>query len=183
MPLIRAATIADVQAIARVDVETWRATYAGILPDTVLVEMSTRQRSGFWSRFVTMHPGDLIVAVDSRNQVLGFGSCGMQRGACLPDAGEIFSLYVEPDRQGLGIGRRLLLSLFFRLVQKGHDACVLWVLDRNPSRFFYERLGGRVISHQTMSYGGRRVEACAYAWVDLHETLNSRGRTKKSPTG
>ena len=48
MPLIRAASIADVQAIARIDIETWRATYAGILPDSVLVDMSTRQRSAFW---------------------------------------------------------------------------------------------------------------------------------------
>ena len=182
MPLIRAASIADVQAIARIDLETWRATYAGILPDSGLVDMSTRQRSAFWSRFVAMHPGNLLVAVDPRNQVLGFGSCGVQRGACLPDAGEIFSIYVEPDQQGQGIGRQLLLSLFFRLVQSGHTACVLWVLDRNPSRFFYERLGGRIIARQTMSYAGRKVDAHAYAWADLPETLSSRGRTK-SPTG
>ncbi len=182
MPLIRAASIADVQAIARVDIETWRTTYAGILPDSVLVEMSTRQRSAFWSRFVAKHPGDLIVAVDVRNQVLGFGSCGIQRGSCLPNAGEIFSIYVAPDQQGQGIGRQLLLSLFFRLVQSGHTACVLWVLERNPSRFFYQRLGGRVVARQTLTYAGRDVGASAYAWADLPETLNSRGRTK-SPTG
>lgn len=181
MPLIRPASIADVQAIARVDVETWRTTYAGILPDDVLVDMSPRQRSAFWSRFVAKHPGDLIVAVDSRNQVLGFGSCGTQRDLALPTGGEIFSIYVHPDHQGQGIGRQLLLSLFFRLVQSGHTACVLWVLDRNPSRFFYERLGGRIVARQRLSYGGREVGANAYAWADLPETLNSRGRAR-SPT-
>lgn len=181
MPLIRAASIADVQAIARVDIETWRTTYAGILPDHFLVEMSTRNRAAFWTRFVTRHPGDVIVAVDARNQVLGFGSCGAQRDDRLPVGGEIFSIYVQPDQQGQGIGRQLLLSLFFRLVQNGHKACMLWVLDRNPSRFFYERLGGRVVARQTLSYGGRDVGASAYAWADLPETLNSRGRAR-SPT-
>lgn len=181
MPLIRAASIADVQAVARVEIETWRTTYAGILPDPVLVDMSPRNRSGFWSRFVARHPGDLIVAVDPRNQVLGFGSCGVQRDPSLPEGGEIFSIYVQPDLQGQGIGRQLLLSLFFRLVQSGQTACMLWVLDRNPSRFFYERLGGRAVARQTLSYRGREVVARAYAWADLPETLNSRGRAR-SPT-
>jgi ribosomal protein S18 acetylase RimI-like enzyme len=176
MPLIRPASIADVQAIARVDVETWRATYAGILPDSVLIDMSPRTRSTFWARFVTKHPGDTIVAVDARNQVLGFGSCGVQRDQRLPSGGEVFSIYVQPDQQGQGIGRQLLLSLFFRLVQNGFKGCVLWVLERNPSRFFYERLGGRVVARQVLHYGAEEVGASAYAWNDLPETLNSRGR-------
>lgn len=178
MPLIRPASIADVQAIARVDVETWRATYAGILPDAVLLDMSLRQRSAFWTRFVTAHPNDVIVAVDSRNQILGFGSCGAQRDTNLAAGGEVFSIYVHPDLQGQGIGRQLLLSLFFRLAQNGFDACLLWVLEGNPSRYFYERLGGRAVARKTLRYGGRDIGATAYAWADLAETLNTRGRTR-----
>ena len=178
MPLIRPASIADVQAIARVDVETWRTTYAGILPDSVLVDMSVRQRAAFWARFVTAHPNDAIVAVDARNQVLGFGSCGAQRNQQLLAGGEVFTLYVHPDLQGQGIGRQLLLSLFFRLAQSGFQACVLWVLDANTARFFYERLGGRAVACQTMHYGNRDVGATAYAWANLTETLTTRGRTR-----
>ena len=39
MSLIRPAEKDDIQAIADVYVETWRSTYAGTLPDKVLINM------------------------------------------------------------------------------------------------------------------------------------------------
>ena len=46
---IRKATGHDTNAIARVYVDTWRDTYAGIIPDQILIGMSHRQRSAAWS--------------------------------------------------------------------------------------------------------------------------------------
>ena len=39
---IRRAQAGDAEAIARIHVETWRATYAGLLPDRYLVGMSAQ---------------------------------------------------------------------------------------------------------------------------------------------
>jgi len=175
---IRAATIADARSIARVDVETWRATYPGMLPDQLLVALSERRRAAMWSRFISRRPGDEIVACDESGEVLGFGSCGLQRDADLPYSGEVFTLYVGIDHQGLGIGRQLLLTLFARLIRCGLYSAVIWVLTDNPARFFYERLGGKPVARRLIDMGSARVNAVAYAWPDLPMTVKSRGHAQ-----
>ena len=179
MTLIRAAIEADVPAIARVDVETWRATYAGILPDHLLLALSERQRAAAWTRFVTRRPGDTVIAVERGHGIVGFGSCGVQRNPEMNYAGEIFTLYLLPDFQGRNIGRQLLLALFARLIRAGQNSTLLWVLKDNPSRFFYERLGGRTVATKKFEMGkGVRVEAIAYAWPDLAAIVHNRGQAR-----
>ncbi|HVJ51426.1 MAG TPA: GNAT family N-acetyltransferase [Aliidongia sp.] len=175
---IRVATIADTRAIAHIDVESWRATYAGILPDQMLVDLSERRRTAMWSHLVAYRPGNVLVALDGDSEMLGFGSCGPQRAADLPYAGEIFTLYVAPDRQGEGIGRQLLLALFARQLDCGLPSSVVWVLAQNPSRFFYERLGGRPAGTQILHMGQAAIEAVAYAWPDLRQTVRDRGHAR-----
>ena len=47
---IREAGPADIPAIARVTVDTWRTTYRGILPDDLLANLSYPQREQVWTR-------------------------------------------------------------------------------------------------------------------------------------
>jgi len=180
---IRAAGVADAQAIAQVDVETWRTTYPGMLPDDLLTSLDQRRRARQWARFVTQRPGDTLLAVDEplgdeRDHVLGFGSCGVQRETVLPYAGEIFTLYVAPDFQGQGIGRHLLLALFQRLIRGGLSTAMLWVLAANPARYFYERAGGRRIADRELDMGSFGVSAVAYGWSDLADTVRRSARAR-----
>jgi ribosomal protein S18 acetylase RimI-like enzyme len=176
MPMIRPAVPTDIDAIARIDVETWRSAYAGLLPDQLLTGLSMQRRGLFWSRFVTRRPGDTMVACERDGTVMGFGSCGPQRDSSFEFGGEVFSLYVAPEFQNQGLGRHILLSLFDRLNHSGHRSAMLWVLSDNPSRFFYERLGGRLVAHQTMEIGKARIASVAYGWADLTATIGSSGR-------
>jgi L-amino acid N-acyltransferase YncA len=163
---IRAAHPSDARAIARLDVETWRTTYAGVLSADYLVGLSQRRREIGWLHAIAREPRDVRVAVDGEGEVLGFGSCGPNRGD--PGfAGEVFTLYVAPDWQNRGIGRRLLISLFGRLVACGRRSAIIWVLRDNPGRFFYARLGGREVRRKTIPVGGAAVEAAGYGWPDL----------------
>jgi GNAT superfamily N-acetyltransferase len=51
---------------------------------------------------------------------------------------------VDPDRQGGGIGRALMVSALASLATLGAARAVLWVLAGNaPARRFYERGGWR----------------------------------------
>jgi hypothetical protein len=45
----------------------------------------------------------------------------------------------------------------------------VWVLARNPSRRFYEALGGRAITEQQIERGGEPYVEIAYGWRDLSE--------------
>lgn len=170
--MIRPARPADAPAIARLDVETWRTTYAGVLSVNYLAGLSMRRREFAWRTAILHEPRDMRVAVDDTDAIRGFGSCGPSRGE-RHFPGEVFTLYVAPDWQNRGIGRRLLIALFRRLAASGLDAAILWVLRDNPSRFFYERLGGRQVSHKTLPVGGSRVEALAYGWPDLTAYLTA----------
>jgi ribosomal protein S18 acetylase RimI-like enzyme len=163
---IRPAEANDVDAIARIEVETWRATYAGMLPDRVLLGMSERRQKGAWTGLVRFRPGDVIV-VEDETGVIGFGNCGTQRDPSLPYAGEVFTLYVTPDAQNRGVGRQLIAALFERLRYSGKNSALIWVIRANPSRFFYQRLGGKVILTRRIRVGGEPVEAVAYGWPDL----------------
>ena len=46
----------------------------------------------------------------------------------------------------------------------------------NPSRFFYERLGARLVRHKTLAVAGAVVEAVAYGWGDLPGLLAAASR-------
>ncbi len=169
---IRPARPTDASAIARLNVETWRATYAGVLSATYLVGLSERRRETGWRMAIAREPRDVRVAVDAAGSIQGFGSCGPSRSE-RHYPGEVFTLYVAPDRQNQGIGRRLLIALFRRLAASELDAAIVWVLRDNPSRFFYERVGGRMVSHKPIPVGGGQVEALAYGWPDLPAYLSA----------
>ncbi len=177
--VVRPARLEDARAIARIEVETWRSTYAGMLPDRVLLNMSERRQTGSWASFLRHRPEDVLVATNN-GSIVGFGNCGTQSDSTIRFAGEVYTLYVAPDQQSNGFGRSILVGLFQRLVNTGHATALVWVVRANPGRFFYERLGGQQIMHRKIPVGGQPVEAVAYGWRDLSEVL---ARTAKSGDG
>ncbi len=183
---IRRASRHDAAAIGRVHVETWQAAYAGLLPDAMLVAMSDVRQSAWWSQLLR-DPAEargVFVADDKDMGVVGFGSCGPVRDPPegLPEGldgrelkvGEVYTLYVEPDFQNLGLGRKLLGALFRQLQADRCDTAVLWMLAENPTRFFYEGLGGERVGERVDTMGGTDVDEIAYAWRDLRAPLIRR---------
>ena len=183
---VRRAVRGDASAIGRVHVETWQSAYAGLLPDSLLVAMSDVRQSAWWSRLLA-DPGEargVFVADDQEMGVVGFGSCGPvrdppeglpeKRGGREIRVGEVYTLYVEPDFQNQGLGRRLLDALFRQLRADGCDTAVLWMLADNPSRFFYEGLGGERIGQRVDTMAGVDVEELAFGWRDLTVPLIRR---------
>src|ERR1700730_863020 len=108
---IRSARPEDARSIARLDVETWRATYAGVLSASYLVGLSERRRELGWRNVILREPRDVRVAIGDGGVILGFGSCGPNRSD-RGFVGEVFTLYVAPDWQNQGGGRRLFIAVF-----------------------------------------------------------------------
>ncbi len=172
---VRQAGEADAPGIARVHVETWRSTYAGLLPTPYLVGLSSARQAAMWTQLL-QQPSErrgTFVAIERELGVVGFVSVGAVRKIPVtPDeewrgAGEVFTLYVSPDHQNAGLGRRLLAAGFGELAQRGLQRALIWVLAPNPSRFFYHAMGGAPIGVQQENFAGQAVDEIAYGWRDV----------------
>ncbi len=170
---IRQAARDDALAIAEVEVETWRATYAGIIPHAVLLRMSRKRSAARWRRRLK-EPGErrfVRIAEDAEGGVIGFGTCGCADTLELDYEGEIYELYVHPDHQNGGVGRSLLHVLFQTLLSHGRRSALIWVLAENPSRFFYEAMGGRRVAVRNECLFGAGLSETAYGWPNLERAL------------
>ena len=140
---VRAATPRDARSVARVHVDTWRAAYAGIVPQAVLDGLSVERREAFW-RAATEQPGDhRLWVIESDGIVVGFASTGPARDDDLPaGAGELLAIYLVPAHWGRGLGARLFGRAIADLGERDIDPVVLWVLAANErGRRFYESMG------------------------------------------
>jgi ribosomal protein S18 acetylase RimI-like enzyme len=178
MAMIRPARVSDARGIARVYVDTWRDTYAGLIPVPALVGLSHRRLTQIWAEELARPASDqtVVVANDAAYGIVGFGSCGKMRDDALPYKGEVFTLYVLPDFQGTGIGRRLLRRLFATLSARGMNSAVIWVLAANPARFFYQTMGGKLAAVREERFWGVDLREWAYGWSDLKTTFAPSGK-------
>ncbi|HVF03898.1 MAG TPA: GNAT family N-acetyltransferase [Frankiaceae bacterium] len=141
--MIRRATPADAEAVARVQVATWRAAYAGLIPAPVLDALSVPAGTARWDGLLRDPAVPTWVAEDGA-EVVGFATAGPARDADAPGAGEIYAAYVLPEAQGSGRGRALLDAGLAWMETAGHVCGTLWVLTANAAgRAFYEACGWR----------------------------------------
>jgi GNAT superfamily N-acetyltransferase len=174
---IRPAIDSDVEAIAKVYVESWRSTYAGILPNKVLVEMSVERQMVMWARAIrnmnSVRNEKILIIEHSSSGIIGVGSCGFNRDRFDIYNGEVYTLYVHPDHQSKGYGEQLLAGLFDIMISLNYNTALIWVLALNPSRFFYEVMGGKRVSEREEKLWGNVLTEIAYAWGDLSHTLKT----------
>jgi GNAT superfamily N-acetyltransferase len=83
--------------------------------------------------------------------------------------GELSGLYVHPAHQGQGVGRVLLTEIAVRLAAQGIYSLRVGVLRVNPSRAFYERMGGQYLYDRDHNWDGVIVPECFYGWKDTRE--------------
>jgi ribosomal protein S18 acetylase RimI-like enzyme len=145
--VVRPATAADAEAIARLHVVTWQAAYAGLLPAAYLAAMpeSVEQRAERWRTTVATATATVLV-VDAQGtgpQLAGFAALGACRDDDSADhTGELYAIYVDPGQWAVGVGSALHDAGLASLVAAGNTTATLWVLDTNQqARAFYERHG------------------------------------------
>ncbi len=165
---VREARLEDAAAIAHVHRESWRTTYAGILPLAVIAEEAGRKSERAWRRRLAARVPEAahFVAEATDDGIVGFASCGPARHRLQGLEAEIYALYVLQPRQRQGVGRALLAACAAHFVRHGHFGFYLWVLKANRARLFYERLGGEEIGEKRERLGLHSFAELAYGWHD-----------------
>ncbi len=179
MVTIRQAHPSDAGAIARIYVDSWRDTYAGLLPDELLIVLDAGERESRWWRHVLARRAGrhaALVAESGGAGVVGFASGGPARDRRFEYDGEVYTLYLHHDHHGIGLGKRLFTTMAAQLVETRGSSLIVWVLVGNPARFFYEALGGKRVAHRHGTMGGAPIEEIGFAWDDAR-ALVALGRS------
>ncbi|MFC3179003.1 GNAT family N-acetyltransferase [Undibacterium amnicola] len=175
---LRRATVADAEAIAAIRIEGWRTTYRGMIPDSYLNEMDMNENVLHWRTILQALPVKedslcVYVAV-SEDEIVGFVSAMKLPEAKLDKDGEINAIYIRPQWQRCGIGKRMLHKAARSLQAMGCTSCVIWVIDGNSqARNFYEELGGEILIEQDFSWDGLDLTEVGYGWSDLNVMMAS----------
>jgi ribosomal protein S18 acetylase RimI-like enzyme len=164
---VRSATPDDADAIERIRTDTWRETYRGLMPDRVLDALGydgARRRAGM----AAMGPDRFALVAEHDGYVVGFCLGGPARESDTAHPGEIYAIYVLPSHHGHGHGAALMRAGAREIMARGWRGMVIWVLRENqPSRDFYERMGGRYLADEQREIETVTVTESGYVWDDL----------------
>ncbi|HEX4038223.1 MAG TPA: GNAT family N-acetyltransferase [Acidobacteriaceae bacterium] len=140
--ILRPAAPQDAIDVARVHVRSWQTAYRGLLPDVYLDQLRPEDRAGRYD-FATADPSKpfTVVAVEE-GRIRGFATTAPARDADGPECGELFALYVDPERWRRGYGLALVAAARRRLAERGHCAAVLWMLEGNARADRFYRADG-----------------------------------------
>jgi len=167
--IIREARCADAPAIGRVQVDSWRTTYAGLVPADYLASLSYEQQGQVWARSISSlsSAAAMYVAAAAAEGVVGFAHSGPERSGNQTYTGELYAIYLLAAYQRQGVGRQLTGAVAKGLLQRGLPSMLVWVLAANPSRAFYEASGGQQVAEQEIRIGAARLTEVAYGWRDI----------------
>jgi GNAT superfamily N-acetyltransferase len=104
---IREAVPADAEAIAWVHVESWKTTYAGIVPQDYLDSLNVADRAAQWERHVAEGVAAIFVAEDEGG-VFGFAAGGRSLHPVADYDGELYAIYLLASHQGKCAGAALV---------------------------------------------------------------------------
>ncbi|WP_370589299.1 N-acetyltransferase family protein [Salinibacterium sp. ZJ70] len=136
---VRPAAPRDADELAELHVETWRQTYAHLLPPDFFSEAHLDARRDMWRAALGAEHHDIIRVAEHDSRIVGFAWVGESSEEDRPFAPrQLKALYVDAALHGSGVGQRLFDAV------RGEGPLVLWVLRDNARAIaFYERNGFR----------------------------------------
>jgi GNAT superfamily N-acetyltransferase len=165
---IRQATPDDASGIARAQLESWRSSYRGILPDPVLERLDLSRWTQ--SRRRIAHDRSLLqlVAYDvTHGDIVGFCDAGPSRRSS-EMAGEVYALYLVQHAKRHGLGSEMLDHVVSWLRSAGRPSMIIWVLEANHhARRFYEARGGQLGATFQSQVHGFPVLERSYLWARI----------------
>jgi len=165
----RKANIKDALAVAKVHVESWRKSFAGIVPQEFLDNLSIEKREKAFRQGFGEANYKMFVAETIRDGVVGFADFGKSRENNSTFEGELYAIYLLPELQRKGIGENL-----FRLCQKEMiadkiNSMCLTALKVSPYQPFYKKMGGQIVGQGKHFLADVEYVTVVYGWNNLGE--------------
>lgn len=137
---VRAARVEDAAEMAQVNVQSWRETYRGLMPDEVLDDAGfVGARERFWTAILSEERfrAHRVAVAERDGEMIGIGMAGPPEDPEAAWAVHLYVLYVLAAEHGSGAGAALLDAVI-----NAHETAALWVADPNPrAQAFYRKHG------------------------------------------
>lgn len=139
---LREAGPADLPAIGALHYRSRMAAYRDIVPGDALAAVSAEMMGRWWvERWPYERDTHVMTVAEREGRPAGFSYVGPDEDG---DAGtgELYAIHLEPDQEGTGVGKALMIDALATLHRRGWRRAVLWVLaDNAHARHFYQRGG------------------------------------------
>ena len=165
--IIREATVADCPAVAKAHVQSWRESFAGIVPQPFLDKMSVEKRAQAFENRFSDGSYKMYVADMPGRGIVGFADFGEPREAIAAYESELYAIYLVREVQRQGIGRRLFNRGVKFLIGSGKSSMYLLALEVSPYKPFYEKMGGQVVGRKQVEIEGVVYDELVYGWSGL----------------
>lgn len=169
--IIRKAELSDAQGIAKVHVDCWRTTYKNIIPNEFLDRLSYGQRTDLWIKNISNNQNYIFVAENDEGHIVGFADGGKRETNKVEHSGDLTSIYILQEYQGMRIGKKLVQHLFSKFDELGYKTIFVEVLEDNKSRYFYESLGAEWLKTENIKIAGTELNLLVYMWKDITPVL------------
>lgn len=154
----------DLPDVVDIQIQGWKTAYKGIIDDEFLNSMNKEKQ--LEKRKKDYQNGKFIVAV-LNNEIVGFAR--YDNKAISEDSenfdSEIIALYVKPEIKGQGIGSAMVKHIKNDLKKQGNKKMIIWCLKENqPSRKFYEKMGGILVNEHNIIFGDKEYPEVAFGF-------------------
>ena len=139
---VRRAVPGDEEILARIQTESWKSGFAGILPPDVLERSTNVEKAR--KMYVSVLEGGIgegwILSLDGQPRAIAFWS--RSREEDLPEYAELICIHSLQDTWRKGLGSVLIRQVFDRMREEGYRKVMLWVFEENRrARKFYQHFG------------------------------------------
>ena len=165
----RKGNVKDAPGIAKVHVESWQKSFAGIVPQAFLDNLTVEKREQAFRQRFDEAEYKMFVAETAKDGIIGFADFGKSRESMFDFEAELYAIYLLPEFQRKGVGENL-----FRLCQKEMiadqiNSMYLMALAVSPYKPFYEKMGGEIVGRGNHFLVLDEFETVIYGWRSLRE--------------
>lgn len=162
--MIRQGKISDSNQIVNIKIDSWNDTYKGLMPNAILENMNYEKEH---SKYIKNFNNRKIKVYEDKGEILGYAYYGSKNDDEKADmkecTSEIYALYVKKKSRRLGIGTKLISSIFDELKKENNEKVLLWCVKGNEKAInFYQKNDFKYLCNKTQDYNGSKLEEICF---------------------